>query len=117
AALERLRGAGRGRILVTGRELGELNEVFRRLDLFDRVVAENGALIYRPDGGSERLLGVPPPHSFVESLRARGVGPISVGRVVVATWQPHEEVVVDAIRAAGLALRVIRNKRAIMVLP
>jgi len=47
-ALECLRESGRKLLLVTGRELDELARVFPRLDLFDRVVAENGALLYRP---------------------------------------------------------------------
>jgi len=48
AALERLRASGRKLILVTGRELADLLRAFTRIDLFDRVVAENGALIYSP---------------------------------------------------------------------
>jgi len=42
------RKSGRKLILVTGRELDDLIKVFPRIDLFDRVVAENGALLYRP---------------------------------------------------------------------
>ena len=117
AALEWLRVAGLKVILVTGRVLDELREVCPRLDLFDRVVAENGALLYRSGDGSDRVLATPPPVSFVEALQARGVGPISVGRVIVATWKPHEDVVLDVIRTTGLRLQVILNKRAVMVLP
>src|SRR5690242_18214999 len=80
-ALERLKGAGRTLVLVTGRELPELKEVCPRLALFDRVVAENGALLYRPATHEEEPLAEPPPARFVEALQARGVGPISVGRV------------------------------------
>src|SRR5947209_13565074 len=61
AALERLRATGRKLILVTGRELGDLVRVFPRVDLFGRVVAENGALLYRPGGGEEKRLGETPP--------------------------------------------------------
>jgi len=43
-ALERFRKSGRKLILVTGRELEDLESVFPRLELFDRVVAENGAV-------------------------------------------------------------------------
>src|SRR5215471_12214342 len=50
AALERLRGSGRRLIMVTGRELDDLRQNFSRLDLFDRVVAENGALMVLPSG-------------------------------------------------------------------
>lgn len=47
-ALERFWETGRKLLLVTGRELPDLMRVFRRLDLFERVVAENGALNLPP---------------------------------------------------------------------
>ena len=56
AALEKLRASGRRLLLVTGREIDDLQRVFDRLDLFERVVAENGALIYRPASREERVL-------------------------------------------------------------
>lgn len=117
AALERLRESGRKLVLVTGRELDELQTVMPRLDLFARVVAENGALIYRPETREERLLDEAPPQTFVDKLVERGVGPISVGRVIVATWEPHENTVLKTIRDCGLELQVIFNKGAVMVLP
>lgn len=117
AALERLRDSGRKLILVTGRELDELLSVFPQIDLFERVVAENGALLYRPASREEKLLGDPPPAEFVRLLSARGVGPISVGRAIVATRHPHETVVLEVIRDLGLELQVIFNKGAVMVLP
>lgn len=48
AALERVRETGRRLVLVTGRELPDLAGAFPRLDLFERVVAENGGLLCRP---------------------------------------------------------------------
>ncbi|TIT33146.1 MAG: HAD family phosphatase, partial [Mesorhizobium sp.] len=48
AALERVKKSGRKLILVTGRELPDLKRVFPEIGLFDKVVAENGALIYTP---------------------------------------------------------------------
>src|SRR2546422_922253 len=56
-ALEQVRESGRKVILVTGRELDDLILVCPRLDLFDRVVAENGALLYRPATREEKVLG------------------------------------------------------------
>jgi HAD superfamily hydrolase (TIGR01484 family) len=133
-ALERLRASGRRTLLVTGRELRDLQRIFPRLDLFDRVVAENGAVLYRPHGqrrgerGSgeraamkagpqnEVLLCEPPPAAFLAALRARNV-PFSVGRAVVATWEPHHLAVLETIRRLGLELQVTFNKGAVMVLP
>ncbi len=55
AALERLLGTGRKLVLVTGRELPQLVEIFPRLNLFEWVVAENGALLYHPSSREELL--------------------------------------------------------------
>jgi hydroxymethylpyrimidine pyrophosphatase-like HAD family hydrolase len=118
AAVERFKRSGRKAILVTGRELEELMDVFPELGVFDEVVAENGALLYTP--GMKPLecpLCTPPPPTFVAELMKRGVGPISCGRIIVATWQPHEHVVLDVIQEQGLELEVIFNKGAVMVLP
>lgn len=117
AALERVRSSGRKLILVSGRELEDLQQTFSRLDLFDRAVLENGALLYTPATREEKILGERPPAEFAALLEQRGVGPMSVGRVVVATWEPHEKVVLEAIRDLGLELQVIFNKGAVMVLP
>ncbi len=117
AALDRVRASGRRLLLVSGRELADLQEAFDHLDLFDRVVAENGALLYRPSSREMRRLAEPPPARFVEALRARGVEPLSVGRSIVATWHPNETVVTETIRDLGLELQVIFNKGAVMVLP
>jgi HAD superfamily hydrolase (TIGR01484 family) len=117
AALERFKRSGRRLVMVTGRELDELQTVCSRLDLFDIVVAENGALLYRPDTREERTLGERPPEAFVATLKAKGVERISVGRVIVATWEPHENTVLETIRDMGLELQVIFNKGAVMILP
>ncbi|HLH31472.1 MAG TPA: HAD-IIB family hydrolase, partial [Terriglobia bacterium] len=116
-ALEEVRKSGRKVILVTGRELDDLFEVFPRVELFDRIVAENGALLYRPETREERPLAERPPDAFVEELIRRGAERVSVGRVIVATWRPHETTAVEVIRDLGLELQVIFNKGAVMILP
>ncbi len=116
-ALERFAATGRKLVLVTGRELDQLQTVFPGLGIFDQVVAENGALLYTPKTGVERLLAVPPPARFAEELRRRGVSPLSVGRVIVATLHPHEATVLEVIRELGLELHVIFNKGSVMILP
>src|SRR5262245_32946004 len=106
-ALRRLRDTGRRLILVTGRELDDLLAVFPEYAVFDRIVAENGALVFDPATREERALGEPPPPLLVQRLAALGVTPLSRGRVIVATWSPHEQVVLETIRALGLELQVI----------
>jgi HAD superfamily hydrolase (TIGR01484 family) len=116
-ALQRVKASGRKVILATGRELSELLQVFPEASLFDRIVAENGAVLYRPASQDHKILADPPPSEFVEELRRRGVSPLSVGQCIVATWHPFESTVLDVIRAQGLELQVIFNKNAVMVLP
>jgi len=117
AALERLRGRARRLILVTGRDLTDLQRVMPRLDLFDLVVAENGALLYDPASHKEQALGNAPPPAFVERLRGLEVTPLWLGRVIVATREPNEGKVLSAIHDLGLNLQITFNKGAVMVLP
>jgi hydroxymethylpyrimidine pyrophosphatase-like HAD family hydrolase len=116
-ALRRLAATGRKLILVTGRRIDDLIRVFPEVAIFDRVVAENGPLLYRPQSRETRVLSEPPPAPFTEELRRRGVHPLTVGQVFVATEEPNEQVVLDVISELGLDLQVILNKGAVMVLP
>ncbi len=116
-ALKRVCRSGRKLVLVTGRQLGELFQIFPDTRLFDRIVAENGAVLYRPADRSEKLLAERPPVSFIDELRRRGVSPLGVGKVIVATWLPHDKAVLEAIRDSGLDLQVIFNKDSVMILP
>ncbi|MER9799246.1 HAD family hydrolase [Mesorhizobium sp. M0142] len=117
AALQRFKKSGRKLILVTGRELPDLKRVFPEVAIFDKVVAENGALIYTPASEEERAISPPPAPEFIAKLRKRGVKPLSVGRSIVATWEPHQAVALEVIKKLGLELEIIFNKGAVMILP
>jgi len=117
AGIARLRKSGRRAILVTGRRLDQLLAVCPQIDLFDYVVAENGALVYAPRTRVETLLGKPPPAEFIERLRSLGVDGVEVGRVIVSTWLPNHIAVLQAIQEMGLEFHVIFNRAAVMVLP
>jgi HAD superfamily hydrolase (TIGR01484 family) len=116
-ALERFKETGRKLIMVTGRELADLEQVFPGFVIFDKVVAENGAVLYTPSSKEERILAPAPPPEFVARLTAAGVAPLSVGRSVVATWEPHEAVALKFIKELGLELEIIFNKGSVMILP
>jgi HAD superfamily hydrolase (TIGR01484 family) len=117
AALQKARDMGRRLVLVTGRVWPELQAVFPEYRVFHRIVAENGALLIDPETSEQTLLGPAPPDSFVQRLEQLHVEPLSVGKVIVATWEPWQNVVLEAIRDLGLELQVIFNKGAVMVLP
>jgi hydroxymethylpyrimidine pyrophosphatase-like HAD family hydrolase len=115
-ALEALRASGRKLMMVTGRELPDLKTVFPALELFDRVVVENGSLLYNPSTHQESLIAEEPPPEFVARLKKSGI-PFSVGRGILATVEPHETAVLKAIKELGLEWQVIFNKGSVMVLP
>lgn len=115
-ALQQLQLSGRKLIMVTGRELEELKQIFPHLDLFTLVVAENGGLLYNPATQEVTPLAEAPNADFIAELKRRDV-PFSVGHGIVASWEPHENTVLDVIKNLGLELQVSFNKGAVMVLP
>jgi len=115
--LKRLRDSGRKLILVTGRRLEPILELMPSIGLFDRIVAENGALVFNPQTSEETLLADSPPQEFIESLRYKGVDRLEWGRCIVAMWKPHEHIALEVIREMSLELQIIFNKDAVMVLP
>lgn len=117
AALDRFLAGGGRLFMVTGRELPELKKVCPVLDRFEWVVAENGALLYRPATDTTRLLCEPASEPLVAALREANMRPLSVGQAVIATVEPNEILVLEEIKRLGLELHVIFNKGSVMVLP
>jgi hydroxymethylpyrimidine pyrophosphatase-like HAD family hydrolase len=117
AALSRLVASGRKVMLVTGRLLDDLLAVFPDTKPFARLVVENGAVVYDPATRTKRRLAEPPPAEFVAELERRGVAPIAVGEVIVATREPHQATVLSVIHDLGMGHQVVFNKGAVMVLP
>jgi hydroxymethylpyrimidine pyrophosphatase-like HAD family hydrolase len=117
ASLQQFKDAGGAVILVTGRELRDFASLGVDLSPFDAVAAENGGVLLFPPTGEMKLLGAAPKQEFIEELHRRGVAPISVGACIVATWEPHEVAVMQAIKEAHLELHVVFNKGAVMILP
>ena len=115
--LRRFRASGRRVILLTGRTFASLLDVFPYPDEFDIVVAENGATLYNPATNAEIALTDAPPQRFVATLEQRGVAPLDVGRVVVATTEIQKQNVLDVIQELGLELHIVFNKGSLMVLP
>jgi hydroxymethylpyrimidine pyrophosphatase-like HAD family hydrolase len=116
-ALEQLIASGRQCILVTGRMLRELLPLFPQAELCARIVAENGAVLYRPSTREQRLLAPQASTALADALRAKGVMPLDVGDSIIATVRPHEVTVMEAIRDLGLEHQVIFNRKSVMILP
>src|SRR5262249_10077920 len=115
-AVQQAREAGLKLVLVTGRELSSLFNTFAHPDAFDRIVAENGAVLYEPGTKEVRTLASPPPPALIDMLQS-GQVPLEIGHSIVATVTPHEHAVLEAIRALKIEWHVIFNKHAVMALP
>jgi hydroxymethylpyrimidine pyrophosphatase-like HAD family hydrolase len=116
AALEALKASGRKILLATGRHLDDLRRIFPKIDVFDRIVAENGAVLCDPASREETLLTENPPLEFLSALRQAGVK-FDAGRVIISSWTPAEIAILDVIKKMALDYQVIFNKGAVMVLP
>ena len=116
AALQRARDAGMQLLLVTGRELTHLFNTFERVDVFHRVVAENGAVVYDPLTRQIDTIASAPPAALVDRLTRARI-PLSIGHSVVATVEPHEQTVIAAIHELALDWHIIFNKGSVMALP
>ncbi len=116
AALTRARASGLRLVLVTGRTFFELTRVCDRLDLFDAVVAENGAVLYFPPSGVLREQAPAPSPRLLAELDRRGIA-YRVGRVVVDTARADEPRVREALEAAAVDLELAYNRAALMLLP
>lgn len=111
------RQSGRKLILISGRHLGDLESVCPPFDLFDLIVAENGAVLYTPGTREKQVLAPPPNQHLLEELARRGIHNVSAGDCIISTWHPNETVLMEAIRDLGLELHVVFNKGAVMALP
>lgn len=115
-ALSKAREAGLKLILVTGRTFFELTRVCERLDLFDGVVAENGAVLYFPREAMIRDQGPPPPNRLLSELDRRGIH-YRVGRVIVDVARPDEAAIREALDSTGVSRELSYNQAALMLVP
>ena len=94
------------------------DEVCPRLDLFDRVVAENGALLFDPATKQERR-PLPEPSLVIRRplLRRRASRRCRSGARSSPPGSRTKAAVLEAIRDLGLELQITFNKGAVMVLP
>jgi hydroxymethylpyrimidine pyrophosphatase-like HAD family hydrolase len=114
-AIREARTQGITVVLVTGRILSDLRRVLPEHELFDAIVAENGAVLAFPNGRT-RALGRPPPRELLSELRERRIE-FAFGDCVIeadAGAAPH---ILEAIRKLELPLMLVFNRSRVMVLP
>lgn len=117
AALERTLQSGRKVILVTGRLITDILKIFPEVGMCDRVVANNGGVLYRPATQEQIELTAPLPSELINELRRREVPDLSFGTSIVSTVRPNELTVLEVIRDLGLEFQIIFNRESVMVVP
>jgi len=116
-ALRKVREAGISLVLITGRSVENVIEIFPEVDLFHLVLGENGSVMYAPDSKVITLLSDPPRPEFIYALKSKGVDPLMLGLVMVAAWAEHLQTIQDTISELNLPLEITFNNGAAMVTP
>ena len=75
AAIAEVRSRGIVVLLATGRMLSDLRVLLGDLEIFDAVVAENGAVLALPKVGRTFAFAAAPQETLLELLRMRGMHP------------------------------------------
>jgi len=115
AAIAEVRAQGITVVIVSGRVLSDLRLAAGDLGFVDAVVAENGAVLWFPNGHS-RFLGQPPPEIFLAELKRRGIV-FSTGQCIVEADAASAQSILAVIRDLELPLALVFNRSRLMVLP
>lgn len=115
AAIAEVRGRGIAVLIVTGRILSELQKVAGDLHFVDGVVAENGAVLWFPNGHT-RLISNFSSIPFLQEIRRRGLD-FKAGQCVVELEAVAAPQVLSVIRDLELPLVLLFNRGRLMVLP
>ncbi|MEI7772530.1 MAG: HAD hydrolase family protein, partial [Chloroflexales bacterium] len=103
-------------ILVTGRTLGSFTPDGPFAELFDAIVAEDGAVVYFPRQDAVLLPFGRLPAMLMERISALNL-PLEHGMALIATHVPFDEPILAALRDCGGGATVEYNRGAVMVLP
>lgn len=103
-------------ILVTGRILRQLRRVLGELELFDAIVAENGAINVFPRVGRSQRLASVCSRILLDELHARGIE-ADAGECIVDLDAGTAHIVLDIIHRRELPLTLHFNRGRLMVLP
>jgi hydroxymethylpyrimidine pyrophosphatase-like HAD family hydrolase len=114
-ALQEARARGIVVVLVTGRILSDLKRVAGDLNVFDAVVAENGAVLEFSQG-LMRVMGRPPPPALLEELCRHKVQ-FSVGECILQAAASSAPQILKTVQNLELPLVLAFNRSRVMLLP
>jgi hydroxymethylpyrimidine pyrophosphatase-like HAD family hydrolase len=114
-AIQETRARGIVVVLVTGRILSDLKKVAGDLNIFDAIVAENGAVLAFSNGRT-RALGRPPPSSLFDELCRHKVE-FRVGDCVLEADASSAPRILGTVQKLQLPLVLVFNRSRVMLLP
>ena len=115
-ALRRWKETGQSIILVTGRFYDFVCNLQKKEEVFDLIVAENGAILYDTHTDKTELPFGTVPAALVDRLAELDV-PLWRGRAITNTHQPHGETARAASRNLGVDVNIEENRDQVMLLP
>jgi len=115
-AIQALRRSGRKTLLVTGETISQV-EKFPHFRLFDCVVAENGDVLFWPRTRHRRPLCGSPPQRLLRALHKARYRAIRRGHTIISFKRADPTQLAKVLRPLHLEWHVIRNRRAVMLLP
>jgi hypothetical protein len=114
-AIREARSRGILVILVTGRILSDLKRVLPETELFDGIVAENGAVLAFPSGRT-RSLGHAPSRALLDELGRLDIE-VASGDCIIEAEAVHGPQILGVVRKLELPLTLLFNRSRVMVLP
>lgn len=115
ASIVEARARGIVVVLVTGRILSHLRQVAGGLDIFDAVVAENGAVLAFP-GGRTRVFGRSPPITLLDELCRQKVD-FTIGDCVLEADASAASRILAAVQKLQFPFVLAFNRSRVMLLP
>jgi hydroxymethylpyrimidine pyrophosphatase-like HAD family hydrolase len=115
-ALRAARDQGMTLMLATGRTLHSFTPDGPFAELFQAIVAEDGAVVYFPRQDAVHLPFGQLPLELRERIIALHL-PLEYGMAIVATHTPHDGPILDLLRGFGGGATIEYNRGAVMVLP
>lgn len=116
AALRRLKASSWSLVLVTGRVLQTFTPEGPFAEVFDAIVAEDGAVVYFPRRDIVTLPFGRLNDQLLSRLDALAI-PLERGLAIVATWVAHDLEVLRVLHEVAGGATVEYNRGAVMVLP
>ena len=116
SVLRQLKLGGLTLILATGRPLEFFIDQGPFNELFEAIVAEDGAVVYFPRRDAVRLPFGRVPPTIVQRLEELKV-PLERGMSIVATRIPHDQTVLRVLQESGTGMTIEYNRGAVMLLP